>query len=213
MTTWIFILQLLGTVAFAVSGAMTALHKQMDMLGVTVLGLITAVGGGMVRDVLLGQIPPAIFSDPVTVLTAVAASILVFSPAVRRRLLKTRRIYDLTLRLADSLGLGIFTVIGAQTACGVLEQSNWFAIAFLGTMTGVGGGVLRDVLAGDLPYIFRKHIYALASLFGALVWVALHRWWNDTAALLIGVAVIVAVRLLAAHYRWSLPKATEEELV
>jgi uncharacterized membrane protein YeiH len=95
----------------------------------------------------------------------------------------------------------------------VLEQSNWFAIAFLGTMTGVGGGVLRDVLAGDLPYIFRKHIYALASLFGALVWVALHRWWNDTAALLLGVAVIVAVRLLAAHYRWSLPKATEEELV
>lgn len=213
MTTWIFILQLLGTVAFAVSGAMTALHKQMDMLGVTVLGLITAVGGGMVRDVLLGQTPPAIFSDPVTVLTAVAASILVFSPAVRRLLLKTRRIYDLTLRLADSLGLGIFTVIGAQTACGVLEQSNWFAIAFLGTMTGVGGGVLRDVLAGDLPYIFRKHIYALASLFGALVWVALHRWWNDTAALLIGVAVIVAVRLLAAHYRWSLPKAKEEELV
>ena len=213
MTTWIFILQLLGTVAFAVSGAMTALHKQMDMLGVTVLGLITAVGGGMVRDVLLGQTPPAIFSDPVTVLTAVAASILVFSPAVRRRLLKTRRIYDLTLRLADSLGLGIFTVIGAQTACGVLEQSNWFAIAFLGTMTGVGGGVLRDVLAGDLPYIFRKHIYALASLFGALVWVALHRWWNDTAALLIGVAVIVAVRLLAAQYRWSLPKAKEEELV
>ena len=213
MTTWIFILQLLGTVAFAVSGAMTALHKQMDMLGVTVLGLITAVGGGMVRDVLLGQTPPAIFSDPVTVLTAVAASILVFSPAVRRLLLKTRRIYDLTLRLADSLGLGIFTVIGAQTACGVLEQNNWFAIAFLGTMTGVGGGVLRDVLAGDLPYIFRKHIYALASLFGALVWVALHRWWNDTAALLIGVAVIVAVRLLAAHYRWSLPKAKEEELV
>ncbi|MBR5218076.1 MAG: TRIC cation channel family protein [Oscillospiraceae bacterium] len=213
MTTWIFILQLLGTIAFAVSGAMTALHKQMDMLGVAVLGLITAVGGGMVRDVLLGQTPPAIFSDPVTVLTAVAASILVFSPAVRRRLLKTRRIYDLTLRLADSLGLGIFTVIGAQTACGVLEQSNWFAIAFLGTMTGVGGGVLRDVLAGDLPYIFRKHIYALASLFGALVWVALHRWWNDTAALLIGVAVIVTVRLLAAHYRWSLPKAKEEELV
>ena len=213
MTTWIFILQLLGTIAFAVSGAMTALHKQMDMLGVTVLGLITAVGGGMVRDVLLGQTPPAIFTDPVTVLTAVAASILVFCPAVRRLLLKTRRIYDLTLRLADSLGLGIFTVIGAQTACGVLEQNNWFTIAFLGTMTGVGGGVLRDVLAGDLPYIFRKHIYALASLFGALVWVALHRWWNDTAALLIGVAVIVAVRLLAAHYRWSLPKATEEELV
>ncbi len=211
MTTWIFILQLLGTIAFAVSGAMTALRKQMDILGVAVLGLVTAVGGGMVRDVLLGLTPPAIFSDPVTVSAAVAASVLVFIPAVRRRLLKTRRVYELTLRLADSLGLGIFTVIGAQTACGVLPESNWFTIAFLGTMTGVGGGVLRDVLAGDLPYIFHKHIYALASLGGALVWVALHYWWSDTAAMLVGVTVIVTVRLLAAHFRWSLPKAKEEE--
>ncbi len=213
MTTWIFILQLLGTVAFAVSGAMTALRKQMDILGVIVLGLVTAVGGGMVRDVLLGLTPPAIFSDPVTVAAAVIASVLVFIPAVRRRLLKTRRIYELTLRLADSLGLGIFTVIGAQTACGVLHDSSWFTVAFLGTMTGVGGGVLRDVLAGDLPYIFHKHIYALASLGGALVWVALHHWWSETAATIIGVAVIVAVRLLAAHFRWSLPKAKEEELI
>ena len=87
MTTWIFALQLIGTVSFAVSGAMTALRKRMDVLGVVVLGLITAVGGGMLRDVLLGRTPPAIFSDPVTVVAAALSSVLVFIPAVRRLLL------------------------------------------------------------------------------------------------------------------------------
>lgn len=213
MTTWIFVLQLIGTVSFAVSGAMTALRKRMDVLGVVVLGLITAVGGGMLRDVLLGRTPPAIFSDPVTVIAAAVSSVLVFIPAVRRLLLKTRKIYDMTMRLADALGLGIFTVIGAQTACAVLPENSWFAMAFLGTITGVGGGVLRDVLAGDMPYIFHKHIYACAALAGALTWVALHYCWNDTAAMLIGGSLIVVIRLLAAHFRWSLPKANDEELL
>ena len=211
MGTGVTILQIIGTVSFAVSGAMTALKKEMDLLGVAVLGLVTAVGGGILRDVLLGRTPPAIFSDPPTALLAVAASVLVFIPAVRRLLMKTPRIYELTMRLTDALGLGIFTVIGAQTACTALGHADWFTVAFFGTVTGVGGGVIRDVLAGDLPYIFRKHIYALASLAGALVWVALHRWWSDTAALLIGVVVIVTIRLLAAHFRWSLPKAKAEE--
>lgn len=213
MNIWVTVLQLIGTASFAVSGAMTAMRKGMDVLGVTVLGLTTAVGGGILRDVLLGRTPPAIFSDPLTVAVAAAAAMLVFIPAVRRRLLKTRRIYDLTMRLTDSLGLGIFTVIGAQTACTALGHANWFTIAFLGTITGVGGGVLRDVLAGDLPYIFRKHIYAVASLAGALTWVAVHRFWNDAMAMLIGGSLIVVIRLLAAHFRWSLPKAKAEEFV
>lgn len=167
--------------------------------------------GGILRDLLLGRTPPAIFSDPLTVAVAAASAVLVFIPAVRRQLLKTRRIYDMTMRLTDSLGLGLFTVIGAQTACTALGHADWFTIAFFGTITGVGGGVIRDVLAGDLPYIFRKHIYALASLAGALVWVAAHRFWNDTAAMLIGGSVVVIIRLLAAHFRWSLPKAKAEE--
>lgn len=211
MDIGILILQLIGTVSFAVSGAMTAMRKGMDLLGVVVLGLVTAVGGGILRDVLLGRTPPAIFSDPLTAALAVGASVLVFIPAVRRQLLKTKLVYDMTMRLTDSLGLGIFTVIGAQTACTALGHADWLTIAFFGTITGVGGGVLRDVLAGDLPYIFRKHIYALASLAGALVWVGVHRFWNDTAAMLIGGSVVVIIRLLAAHFRWSLPRANAEE--
>ena len=213
MDTGVTILQMIGTLSFAVSGAMTAMRKGMDLLGVVVLGLITAVGGGILRDVLLGRTPPAIFSDPLTAALAVGVSVLVFIPTVRRLLSRTPRVYEVTMRWADSLGLGIFTVIGAQTACGALNHANWFTIAFLGTITGVGGGVLRDVLAGDLPYIFRKHIYALASLAGALVWVGVHRFWNDAAAMLIGGSVVVLIRLLAAHYRWSLPKAKAEEFI
>lgn len=211
MDVGILILQLMGTVSFAVSGAMTAMRKGMDVLGVTVLGLTTAVGGGILRDLLLGRTPPAIFSDPLTVALAAVSSILVFIPAVRRQLGKTPRVYELTMRLTDALGLGIFTVIGAQVACEALGHANWFTIAFLGTVTGVGGGVVRDVLSGDLPYIFRKHIYALASLAGALTWVAIQRLWGDRLAMLIGASLVVVIRLLAAHFRWSLPRANPEE--
>ena len=201
----------MGTVSFAVSGAMTAMRKGMDVLGVTVLGLTTAVGGGILRDLLLGRTPPAIFSDPLTVALAAVSAILVFIPAVRRQLGKTPRVYELTMRLTDALGLGSFTAIGAQVACEALGHANWFTIAFLGTVTGVGGGVVRDVLSGDLPYIFRKHIYALASLAGALTWVAIHRLWGDRLAMLIGASLVVVIRLLAAHFRWSLPRANPEE--
>jgi len=211
MDIGILILQLMGTVSFAVSGAMTAMRKGMDVLGVAVLGLTTAVGGGILRDLLLGRTPPATFSDPLTAALAVATSVVVFIPAVRRLLLRTPRVYEVTMRLTDSVGLGLFTVIGAQTACAALGHANWFTIAFFGTVTGVGGGVLRDVLAGDTPYIFRKHIYALASLAGALTWVVVHRFWNDAMAMLIGGSLIVVIRLLAAHFRWSLPKANAEE--
>ena len=211
MDVGILILQLIGTVSFAVSSAMTAMRKGMDVLGVTVLGLTTAVGGGILRDLLLGRTPPAIFSDPLTVALAAVSAILVFIPAVRRQLGKTPRVYELTMRLTDALGLGIFTVIGAQVACEALGHANWFTIAFLGTVTGVGGGVVRDVLSGDLPYIFRKHIYALASLAGALTWVAIQRLWGDRLAMLIGASLVVVIRLLAAHFRWSLPRANPEE--
>ncbi len=213
MDTWMMIGNLIGTVAFAVSGAMTGLRKKMDMLGVIVLGLTTAVGGGIVRDLMLGITPPSIFFDPLSVTAAAVTAAIFFIPAVRRGLMKTRRAYELTMLWSDSLGLGIFTVIGAQVAYRVLPDGSWFTVAFLGTLTGVGGGVLRDVMAGDLPYIFHKHIYACAALVGALVWEIVRRLWSEEAALLLGGGVVILIRLLAAHYRWSLPKAAADELI
>ena len=207
MDELVFFLELLGTAAFAVSGAMTALRKSMDPVGVVILGLITAVGGGVLRDLLLGITPPKIFDDPLTVSLAVVVSVVAYLPPVCRRLMRSTLLFEKLLLAADSVGLGLFVAVGTQVAYQTLPDGKWFAAAFLGTITGVGGGVLRDVLAGDVPYIFRKHIYALACLAGALVWVLCHLYWSDTGALLLSSAVVMAIRLLAAHFRWSLPRA------
>ena len=156
-------LELLGTAAFAVSGAMTALRKSLDPLGVVVLGLITAVGGGVLRDLLLGITPPKIFDDPLSVSIAVAVSVAAYLPPVCRWLMRSTILFEKLLLAADSVGLGLFVVVGTQLAFQNLPEGKWFAVAFLGTVTGVGGSILRDVLVRDVPYIFRKHIYALAA--------------------------------------------------
>ena len=175
-------MEMVGTVAFALSGAMTALRRQMDLLGVMILGLITAVGGGVLRDLLLGITPPKVFDDPLTVCVALVSSAAAFLPPLRGLLLRSTLLFERLLLWADSLGLAAFTVVGEQIAYSHLPEGSWFAVALLGTITGVGGGVVRDSLAGNVPYIFRKHIYALAALAGAAVWVVCHLYWDDTAA-------------------------------
>ena len=210
MEVFLFVMELIGTAAFAVSGAMTALRKHMDVFGVCMLGVTAACGGGLLRDVFLGALPPVLFRAPVYALTAVAVSVLVFLPAVRRWLVRHRSRYEQILLAADAVGLGVFTAAGVLAAvrAGFGDHDLFFAV-FLGTITGVGGGLLRDVLAGDPPYIFVKHIYACASILGAILCYALRRSLGETAALLLCCTAVIAVRLLAARFRWSLPKATE----
>ena len=162
----------------------------------------------MIRDLVLGITPPVTFQDPVYALIAIATSIAVFLPAIRSRLERGSRLYDVVMLLMDSIGLGVFTVVGVQSAYSVSSSYSIFLLAFVGVITGVGGGVLRDVLAGDTPYIFVKHFYACASLIGALLcslaWMPL----GSTAATLLGAAAVVALRLCAAYFRWNLPKAS-----
>lgn len=201
-------LDIIGVISFAISGAMTAMRKNMDIFGVCVLGVTTAVGGGMLRDVLLGHTPPRAFEDPTHVMIALATALLIFFPAVRRALLRNHRVYELALRLSDAAGLGIFTVNGLSIALESGYGNNWFLVLFVAGITGVGGGVIRDIFAGDRPYIFVRHVYACASLIGAIF--ALLLWELDVRiAMTTGVVLVVAIRLLAVHYRWSLPKAME----
>ena len=167
MDTFLLILELAGTLAFAVSGAITGLKKNMDLFGVCILGLTTAVGGGVIRDVILGNTPPATFQDPIYAMVALGTSLVLFLPGIRRLLMWDQRLYDLTLLVMDSAGLGIFTVMGIRIAYSSTSDPTLFLLVFVGVVTGVGGGVLRDVMAGDTPYIFVKHVYASASLAGA----------------------------------------------
>ena len=198
---FIFILELFGTVAFSISGATVAFTKKMDIFGVSILGMTTAVGGGMIRDLILGNTPPIAFQKPIYALIAIAAALICFCPPVRRHLHDNDRI----ILVFDSIGLGIFTVIG--TIAGLkCSQSNLFLSVFVGVMTGVGGGVLRDVFAGNTPYIFVKHFYACASILGAILCALIWKPFGEPTAMIGGAALTAILRLLAAKYRWELPK-------
>ena len=201
------ILEMTGVLAFAVSGALVGIRSKMDLFGVTALGVVTALGGGVVRDVVLGIVPPAAFQNPAQVLAAIGVSILVFLPFVRQRIERRSALFDTVLLVADSLGLGIFTVHGLRTAVAAGFDGNLFLLLFVALITGVGGGVLRDLLAGQRPYIFVRHIYACASIAGALLCAGLSRVCGMQAAMALGCASVVLLRLSSARYRWNLPRA------
>lgn len=209
MTLFIFIFEIIGTVAFAVSGAITGLRKNMDIFGVCILGLTTAVGGGIIRDLILGITPPAAFREPTNALLAIAVSLIIFIRSIRRLLFGNRRVYEQLMLISDAAGLGIFTVCGVRVAIDAGFGGSIFLTAFVAVLTGVGGGVIRDLFAGDRPQIFVKHIYACAALAGAVLCTLLWDIAGQSASMLAGFALIVIIRLLAARFRWSLPKAHE----
>ena len=209
-----FFMEMAGTIAFAASGAMVGVERNMDIFGVSVLGVVTAVGGGMIRDIVLGIIPPNVFTNPVYALVATITSCLVFLVFYwKRQLLEghMRLTYDRVMLVMDSIGLGIFTVVGVNTGIRSGYMDNVFLLVFLGTITGVGGGLLRDIMAGVPPYILVRHIYACASIVGAIVCVVLYRNFGAVVSMVGASAVVILVRYLAAHYRWNLPKLTREE--
>ena len=207
---YIFIIEIIGTIAFASSGAMVGIKKQMDLLGVCVLGMTTAVGGGMIRDLILGVNPPVMFQNPTYALIAIAFSLLVFFGMYffQNRLThnKVQEVYDKLMMIFDSLGLGLFTVVGVTTAVNIGYETTGFLQIFVGVLTGVGGGVLRDIMAGNTPYIFVKHVYASASIIGAMVCVFVNMKFSELTAMLVGAAVVFFIRILAAYYKWNLPR-------
>ncbi len=207
MSVLIVVLEIIGTVAFAVSGAMTAFKKDMDLLGVLILGFTTALGGGVIRDIMLGINPPSAFTNPLYAFVALGTAFIMFLPRSGRIFKKIHFPTEAILLIMDTLGLGVFTVLGAQTAYQILGlKGNAFALIFFGVLTGVGGGVLRDTMAGNTPYIFVKHFYATASIFGVCTYVVLLNLTEEFVAILSGTAVIIVLRLCAAHFRWRLPK-------
>lgn len=151
-TSIFFIIEIIGTIAFASSGALVAIKQKLDLLGVAVLGVTTAVGGGMLRDIILGNVPPSLFIHPVYVYTAFLASMMLFLIVwLNQQILESRYIaaYEKVMNLADAVGLAAFTVTGIDTAVLAGYEEYHFLSVFLGVLTGVGGGILRDILAGQ----------------------------------------------------------------
>lgn len=211
----VFALEMIGTIAFAFSGCMVANSKKMDIFGVWVLGTVTAVGGGAVRDVLLGNVPPGMFRNGVYVAVATGTVIFWLFMAARRDVMTNLVFARLTkvMDISDSLGLGIFAVLGSQTAIRAGYGDNWFLVIFVGVLTGVGGGLLRDVMADMTPMIFCKRIYAIAAMAGSVVYLLLFRFSKipEIGAIVAGTVTVFVIRTLASTYRWDLPVYVLEE--
>lgn len=211
--TLIFSIEIIGTIAFALSGALRGIEKQLDLLGITILGVTAATGGGLIRDILLGSHPPLLFVNPIYVIVAALTAVIAFIVAYitqyyhyqfKNHLSST---FGSLLNLADAIGLGIFAVIGVQTAIQGGFFENTFLTLFVGIITGVGGGMLRDVLVGEIPFFLKKHIYFLAALLGSTSYYLLVKYdINDVIAMTIGSLLTFLIRLLASKYRWNLPK-------
>lgn len=206
MQTYVFIMELIGSVAFAVSGAIQAIRHKMDIFGVTVLGLVTAVGGGIIRDIVIGHLPPKMFQNPTCAVCAIVTALAVFLISPHTPYAKWA---EKALYVADSIGLAVFTAVGVQGAYD-LGHTELTLMIFVGVITGVGGGVLRDVFTGTIPYIFRKHIYATASLSGVVsIWL-IAKITDLSFALAVGAGLIILIRLVAISFHLNLPKSQGE---
>lgn len=209
----IYIFEMIGTVAFASSGALVGIRKNMDIFGVNVLGITTAVGGGCIRDIILGITPPKMFQNFSYVGASILISCILFTIFyLNQELLSSRFLetYECVMISLDAIGLGVFTVMGIRTAIEASFENNIFLLIFVGAVTGIGGGMLRDVMAGMSPFVFVKHVYAIASILGAVCYIILRLYIRDTISLFLGAAVVIIIRLLAAHFRWNLPRIRQK---
>ena len=196
---FIYVLDLFGTMAFAVTGAFKAIEHKSDFVGIILLATITGVAGGTIRDVVLGQFPNSI-SDPAYVTITVASGVVIFFLYS-----KLKKHWNLFLKF-DAFGLGIFTIIGGTFAY-TLFGLNFLPIIFAGVLTAVGGGILRDVFVNQIPIVFVKELYVTASFIGIFTFFGILYFGGELyIATIVGIVIATGVRLTAMKYNWNLPK-------
>jgi uncharacterized membrane protein YeiH len=199
---FISILDYLGTIAFAVTGASKAIAHKADIFGIIVLATVVGVGGGVTRDVIFGRFPTA-FSDPIYVGLTVASGVLMFF--FFRRLKNKMNVW----LVFDAVGLGVFSILGASIAYHIVGL-NFLPMLFAGMITAIGGGILRDVFVREIPIVFVKEVYAVASIIGIVIFYTLLSSNMDVQiASVIGIVFTTGIRLLAMKYNWNLPKVRE----
>lgn len=196
--TVFYVLDILGTIAFAISGALVAINKRMDPFGVFIIAFVTAVGGGTLRDVLIGK-QPVIWMNDITYIFLIGIAVII-AIIFRKKL----RYLQKSLFLFDTIGLGIFTITG--TEIGINANFHPIISIALGTMTACFGGVIRDILCNDVPILFRKEIYATACIFGSIAFIILYNFNMDQNIVYVSTSLIViSIRLVAVKYHLSLP--------
>lgn len=209
-----FCLEILGIIAFSISGALVAIKSKFDLFGVVVAGVITAVGGGITRDILVDQLPPKIFYNQHLIFISVLTALLtfVFACVKRSKFSIIESKIEAINNYFDAIGLAVFTVMGVETAINYGYGDNFLLSISMGALTGVGGGLMRDIFTSSKPSIFTKHVYAVASIIGAITFYVLRiNFALTTISTLAGVFIIFALRVTATKYRWELPKAHIDE--
>ena len=210
--TYIDVFEYIGVAAFAICGAMAGIDRGADIFGVLFVAVITALGGGVIRDMMLGHLPPRMFSSFAYIGVAIFFGLAVFLDAYIRteKYRQHQAELDSLVNIFDALGLAVFTVTGMDLAIAQCGLENPVLLVLLGMTTGVGGGMVRDVLIDVMPAVLRKRIYAVASMAGGIVYYIL--LWLGVAGFLsaiIAMAVIFTLRILATVYKWSLPKVKQ----
>ena len=197
---FIYILDLFGTMAFAVTGAFKAIESKADIVGIVILATITGVAGGTIRDIVLGKFPPNSIVDPTYVIITVVTGVVLFFLYT-----KLKKHWNVFLKF-DAIGLGVFTVIGATFAYNIFGL-NFLAMVLAGMLTAVGGGILRDVFVNQVPIVFVKELYASASFVGVVIFYLILAVGADLyIASIVGIAIVTGMRLVAMKYNWNLPK-------
>lgn len=196
---WIYLLDLIGTAVFAIAGVLSVSGKKIDLFGVLVVAMVSAIGGGTLRDLILDARPVFWVGNPVYLYVAIAAAVVTFYAA---HLVK--RIPAAIFLLADAMGLAVFTVIGANKA--LTLGAPYVVVVMMGIMTGVAGGLVRDVMCAEIPLVLRKEIYATASLLGGSAFVILDYLHADHLFLvMVPIALVFFARIAALYWRVSLP--------
>lgn len=193
------VLEITGTIAFAVSGALTAINKKFDLFGILFIAFVTAIGGGTLRDIMIGKTPVSWMTDLIYVYLIIAAFVIAI--VFRRKLDKFRT----SLMLFDSVGLSVFTILGIEK--GIDVNLHPLICVALGTISACFGGVLRDILCNDVPVVFHREIYATICILGGILFFFM-RYMNieDEILMVVTASIIFAARLLAVKFKWSLPR-------
>ena len=209
-STLFFAAEIIGTVAFALSGAMTGLKYKLDLFGILMLAVTTALGGGVVRDLLIGRIPPVMFRDYRYLLCAAGVSLVVFLVArfANRGYHRYEEIVNSLANIFDAIGLGAFAVVGIEAGIAAGYGDNGFFLVFLGLMTCIGGGIMRDLFVTRMPGVLHKHVYALPCILGGCLYLLLIRLQiSEFIATAATMGFIFTFRMLASRFRWNLPHA------
>ena len=213
-------IEIIGVISFAVAGAIVAIDKETDLFGVVFLSLMTCFGGGIIRDITIGRNPPAFFRElsyQVAIATSVALTIFILASVFNRHYVRRAKLVTTVNNYIDALAIGIFSVSGVGTCLDFFasrgERAGFLVCAVLGMMSAVGGGMIRDLILRDIPFILRKRVYALAALIGASLYYLLAAviFVNNEVMQVISevfcISVVVLIRVLATRLKWNLPKA------